>query len=77
MVGDKQTMVEDNQAIKTMTQKDYALIAGVLKTIGNIKNEPKFNNTQLTCLVEHFEFALLKENPNFDIEKFENSVYNA
>jgi hypothetical protein len=70
-------MVEYSQAIKTMAQKDYALIAGVIKAIGNKKSEPKFNNTQLTCIVEHFEFALLKENPSFDIEKFENSIYDA
>jgi len=54
-----------------MTKKDYILIANILKT-----GIDYIEKTAFFTLYKRFTNELLKENPRFDIDKFEKAIFN-
>ena len=59
-----------------MTKKDYVLIAGAIReTISFFDFHQQEQTTGVEQTMIRIEIALKKENPKFDIEKFENYIY--
>jgi len=52
-----------------MTKKDYILIAGVINRVAEGAQDSYL--IRLDSLIGEFKWALARDNPNFDKEKFE------